>query len=98
MARTEASKEGARCHGNSESARVGSGPLSYQWTFGGANLVGATAATLVLPNVPPPEAGSYAVAATNVAGAATSAVASLRVLVPPTPGGVSTTGKRLRSR
>jgi hypothetical protein len=71
----------------------GTGPLSYQWTFDGANLPGATEAMLLLTNVQPPQAGSYAVVVTNAAGSATSDVASLRVLVPPALGSLNTAGK-----
>jgi hypothetical protein len=38
---------------------------------------------MVLNNVQPANAGDYSVAVTNVAGAATSAVATLTVLLPP---------------
>jgi len=62
---------------------TGTSPLSYQWTFNGSNLAGATANPLFLATVQPSQAGNYAVVVTNVAGAVTSAVASLTVLVPP---------------
>ena len=62
---------------------TGTSPLAYQWTFGGTNLAGATAGALLLTNVQPAQAGSYAVVVTNVAGSAISAVAMLTVLVPP---------------
>ena len=45
---------------------------------------GASADTLLLGAVQPAQAGSYAVVVTNAAGAVTSAVASLTVLVSPT--------------
>jgi uncharacterized repeat protein (TIGR01451 family) len=62
---------------------VGLQPLSYQWELNGTNLDGATAGTLLLTNVQPADAGSYAVVLTNVAGSVTSTVANLSVLVPP---------------
>src|SRR5207253_1984386 len=62
----------------------GTVPLSYQWQFNGANIGGATATNLSLGNVQPGDAGNYAVIVTNTAGAVTSALASLTVLVPPT--------------
>ncbi|MDB6112297.1 MAG: Sedolisin [Pedosphaera sp.] len=65
-------------------AATGTGPLGYQWLFGGTNLNGATASTLQLTNVQPSQAGVYAVAVTNFVGAITSADANLKVLVPPT--------------
>jgi uncharacterized repeat protein (TIGR01451 family) len=63
---------------------AGSAPLSYQWFFEATNLIsGATADTLILPQVQPAEAGVYSVVITNAAGSVTSSAASLTVLVPP---------------
>jgi hypothetical protein len=56
--------------------------LGYQWTFDGTNLAGATADSLLLTNVQPAQAGTYAVVITNVVGSITSSVASLNVVVP----------------
>lgn len=61
----------------------GTGPLGYQWQFGGTNLVSATNATLSLTNVQPAQAGDYTLVVTNASGSVTSAVATLTVLVPP---------------
>ena len=68
---------------NFEAAASGSTPLSYQWFFGATALPGATSSTLGLTNVQTSQAGSYLLIATNSVGAATSAVAKLTVLVPP---------------
>ena len=63
----------------------GSGPLSYRWFFNQTNLLaGAATATLTLVNAQPANAGGYSVAVTNAAGAVTSRLATLTVLVPPT--------------
>jgi hypothetical protein len=62
---------------------TGTAPLGYQWTFNDTPLAGATAATLLLAAVQPAQAGSYAVAVSNLAGGVTSAAATLTVLVPP---------------
>jgi hypothetical protein len=67
---------------------IGAAPLSYQWRFGipgsgGANLAGATNAILSVTNAQPTNAGNYRVIITNLFGSATSAVATLTVLVPP---------------
>ncbi len=62
---------------------AGTAPLNYQWQFNGANLAGATTASLTLSNVQPADAGAYALVATNLAGSVTSAVATLTVLLPP---------------
>ena len=63
-------------------AASGSAPLSYQWSFNGAALSGATASTLTIPGAQTNSAGSYTVAVANSWGAITSAVATLSVLVP----------------
>jgi hypothetical protein len=67
---------------------IGTAPLSYQWRFGipgsgGANLAGATNAILSVTNAQPTSAGNYRIIITNLFGSATSAVATLTVLVPP---------------
>jgi len=64
-------------------AAAGTPPLFYQWQFNGTNLPGATATNLTLTNVQPSDAGNYSVGVTNVAGAVTSAVATLTVVVQP---------------
>ncbi|HWX21374.1 MAG TPA: immunoglobulin domain-containing protein [Candidatus Binatia bacterium] len=58
-------------------------PLGYQWQLNGAAIGGATDPGLLLTNLQPTDAGNYTVAITNVAGAVTSAVATLTVWVPP---------------
>jgi len=62
---------------------TGSEPLAYQWQFYSSDLAAMTNDTLILTNVQPVKAGSYAVVVTNVTGAVTSVVATLTVLVPP---------------
>ena len=62
---------------------AGTSPLSYQWQFNGADVIGATGTSLTLTSVQPTNAGSYTVVVTNTAGSVTSAVAVLTVLVPP---------------
>ena len=47
------------------------GPLNYQWTFNGTNMLGVTSDTLMLANVQAAQSGTYAVAVTNQAGSAT---------------------------
>jgi len=67
----------------------GTSPLSFQWQRSGTNLVaggrwsGVNSTVLTLINVQPADAGSYAVVVTNSLGAATSAVATLTVCLPP---------------
>jgi hypothetical protein len=61
----------------------GSAPFGYQWLFNGANLAGGTNNPLVLPNVDSAQAGTYQVKVTNLVGAASSSVASLTVMIPP---------------
>lgn len=62
---------------------TGTPPLAYHWRFNGAPLGGPNGDTLSLLNVLPTEAGDYSVIVSNVAGAVTSAVATLTVLVAP---------------
>ncbi len=62
----------------------GTAPFTYQWLFNGSNIAGATGTNLLLPDVQAANAGSYAVMIANIAGSATSTVATLTVLVPPT--------------
>ncbi|HWH71745.1 MAG TPA: immunoglobulin domain-containing protein, partial [Candidatus Sulfotelmatobacter sp.] len=50
----------------------GSGPIYYQWRFNGADIAGATGATLVLENAQPEQAGSYSVLVSNAFGTLTS--------------------------
>src|ERR1019366_7637789 len=58
---------------------AGTPPLSYQWSFGGAALDGATNASLTLTNVQTSQAGTYSVVITNVEGTASSSNATLSV-------------------
>lgn len=60
--------------------------VSYQWRFNGANISGATGATLTINNVGNANAGAYSVVVTNSGGSATSINATLSVVTvtPPT--------------
>jgi uncharacterized repeat protein (TIGR01451 family) len=62
----------------------GSPPLSYQWLFNGTSLASASASVLTLKNVQATQAGNYSVVVANTLASATSGLASLTVLVPPT--------------
>jgi len=70
-------------------AASGTGPLFYQWQKDGLNLTdggrvgGATNSTLTVSDVQPGDVGNYRLMVTNVYGAATSSVATLTVLLPP---------------
>jgi hypothetical protein len=70
----------------------GTAPLNYQWSVNNTNLIGATNATLSLPNIQLTNAGNYSVLITNLYGATNSATAVLTVnpLPPcdPTPSGI----------
>jgi alpha-tubulin suppressor-like RCC1 family protein len=67
----------------------GTPPLRYRWSFNGTNLTnggrisGATNATLTVSNVVAGDAGPYRVVVTNGFGSATSSIATLTVLLPP---------------
>jgi len=58
---------------------------TFQWTMNGANIAGATSATLSLSNVAASASGStYAAVATDSSGSATSTAATLTVNAAPT--------------
>lgn len=58
---------------------TGSPAPTYRWRFNGADIAGATEATVRFLNVPLAAAGNYSVVVTNSAGSATSANAVLTV-------------------
>lgn len=64
----------------------GTPTLGYQWRFNSTNIAGATASTYTRVNAQNTDAGNYLVVVTNAAGAATSSIVTLTVLVPPTIG------------
>jgi hypothetical protein len=59
----------------------GTGPLSYQWTFNGKNIAGATSSVLTLTNAHIAQQGSYAVkvASSSVTNISVSTTATLTV-------------------
>jgi len=61
----------------------GPGPFSYQWSYNGADILGATSRLLSVPNVVLEQSGDYAVRVTNPY-AEDSATGRLIVLVEPT--------------
>ena len=61
----------------------GSGPLSYQWSFNGTAIPGATSATLTLPAVSVSDAGVYRVTVSNSAGSVLSSTAQIIVVGAP---------------
>jgi len=56
---------------------IGVPPLAYQWLKNGAPVAGATASSLMIPNVSGPNLGTYALQVTNLYGSATSSVVSV---------------------
>lgn len=66
-------------------AASGTPSPTFQWTRNGANIAGATGASLNLPAVQLADAGAYAVIVTNAGGSVTSATATL--IVNPAGGG-----------
>ena len=65
---------------------TGSLPLAYQWQLNNSSIAGATLSSFSLLSAQSGDAGSYSVLLTNAAGSATSAVATLVVLLPAPPG------------
>ena len=58
----------------------------YQWLFDGKPLLGATNSSLILRNVHPQSAGTYAVVVTNPKGTVTTSNATLTILYSAMPG------------
>jgi Bacterial Ig domain/Immunoglobulin domain len=58
---------------------TGTPPFSYQWSFSGIPMPGATSSTLVLNNVQPAQTGSYTVTLSDQTGTVTSSPATLTV-------------------
>ena len=58
---------------------IGSKPFSYQWSWNGTNILGATNSVLSLTNVQVASSGIYAVTVTNIYGEAVSSNATLSV-------------------
>jgi len=54
-------------------------PLSYQWRFGGVNILNATSNSYTRSNAQAADAGNYTVVITNSAGSVTSVLATLTV-------------------
>lgn len=69
---------------------AGTAPLAYQWKKNGTALSGATAAVFTLNSAALSDAADYTVVITNLAGSATSSVATLTVTAAPTPPAIST--------
>ena len=57
----------------------GTPPLSYQWTFDGTNISGATASAYTVTNVQAGNLGDYSVVVTNSAGSIASSNATLEI-------------------
>lgn len=62
---------------------AGDAPMTFQWSFNGRLLAGATASTLTLTNIGPANGGTYAALLSNAVGAAWSSNAVLTVAIPP---------------
>jgi hypothetical protein len=62
---------------------TGTVPLTYQWQFKNVPIAGATNSSLALSNLALTHSGPYRVFVSNVAGRATSAVATVTVMLRP---------------
>lgn len=58
---------------------IGAVPFTYQWKLNGANIAGATKATLTIPSAYFTDAGSYSCGVTNSVGGTNSPAATLAV-------------------
>ena len=61
---------------------TGTAPLSYQWSFNGSPIAGATSSSLTLNNAQTSQAGTYSVQVSNAAGSVKSTGALLTVNPP----------------
>jgi sugar lactone lactonase YvrE len=61
----------------------GTTPFAYQWFFNGGAVSAATDSGYTVTSAQPTNAGSYSVVVSNILGSATSSVATLTVIVPP---------------
>lgn len=57
----------------------GGAPLSFQWTFNGAEIPGATGATLAVRDIQPAQLGAYAATVANADGSVVSTAAALNL-------------------
>jgi len=64
-------------------AASGTTPFTFQWEQNAATITGATAATYVISNVQPTDAGTYCVVVSNVGGSAASDAITLTVTTAP---------------
>ncbi|HAM70163.1 MAG TPA: hypothetical protein DCM86_00780, partial [Verrucomicrobiales bacterium] len=62
---------------------IGTGPLSYQWTFEGKTIAGATQPSFTISNAQLKDSGDYVVRVTDSIGTAVSDPATVNVLVKP---------------
>ncbi len=58
--------------------------MTYQWTFNGTNISGATASSYTVVNAQSGNVGNYAAVVSNLGGSVTSATATLALNSPPT--------------
>lgn len=63
-------------------AATGSPTPAFQWRFHATNLAGATTSNFTRNNAQPADIGNYSVIVTNEAGSLTSAMATLKLIVP----------------
>ncbi len=62
---------------------TGTAPLSYQWEFNGADIIGATSSNLVLSGIQTNQAGQYRVRVENSLGMVSSVPATLTIYLAP---------------
>jgi len=62
---------------------TGGGPITYQWTFNGVNIPGATGSNYTILNVTTNQGGTYLVRVTNPGGTVNSQSATLTVVPVP---------------
>ena len=73
-------------------AATGTPPLFYQWRRQSSNVTGQTNDALVIASLQNSNVGNYTVTITNPQGAVTSAIAFVRIVLPPSITGQPTNG------
>ena len=78
---SQPANQSAAMHGTAIFSVTATGPLplSYQWSFNGTNIAGATNTLLILTNIQLTQVGNYAVLVTNAFGSVLSSNAMLTV-------------------
>jgi uncharacterized repeat protein (TIGR03803 family) len=71
---------------------TGQPPMTFQWDFDGAAILGATNSVYTIPSAQTTNSGSYQLFITNASGNASSPVLPLNITLPPVVSGATSSG------